>query len=151
MSTSKKSATIDGKAFTTQKALKEYADSIKGKYQIGDTITPADKHFMMELLQKSDQYNSKAPCDKPELALGKALGGTVCWYLIDESSGEKVGISTPHAIRCAFGGSQTIKDCLHEFKQAARETVLPQILKYKQEQMQEGDRYISAISSPITK
>ena len=149
MSNSIKSATINGQVFTTQKALKEYADSIKRKYQIGDIITNADKHFMMELLRKSDQYNIKAPCDEPELALGKALGGTVCWYLIDESSGDKVGISTPHAIRCAFGGTQSIKDCLHEFKQAARETVLPQILRFKQEQLTEGGQYISAISGTL--
>lgn len=149
MTNQKRTANIDGQVFTTQKALKEYADSIKARYQIGDTLTSEDKQFMMELLQKSDQYNSKAPCDEPQLALGKALGGTVCWYLIDESSGEKAGISTPHAIRCAFGGSQTTKDILNEFKQAARETVLPQILKFKQDCVNESGQYVSAISGDL--
>ncbi len=149
MSNSNKCATINGKAFKTQKSLKEYADSIKRKYMAGEIIHSDDKQFMLELLRHSDQFNIKSPSDNPELAVGKALGGTVCWYLINEETGEKAGISTPHAIKCAFGGTASIKDLVYEFKQAARETVVSQINKFKREQVTSNNQYLSAISGEL--
>lgn len=149
MSKSNKCVTINGKAFKTQKSLKEYADSIKRKYTIGEAVSSDDKQFMLALLRQSDQFNIKSPSDNPELAVGKALGGTVCWYLINEATGEKAGISTPHAIKCAFGGSASIKDLVYEFKQAARETVISQINKFKRDQVTSDDKYVSTISGNL--
>ena len=149
MCNSNKSVTINGLVFKTQKSLKEYADFIKSKYTFDDAISSEDKQFMLKLLRQSDQFNIKCPSDNPELAVGKALGGTVCWYLINEVTGEKAGISTPHAIKCAFGGSASIKDLVYEFKQAARETVVSQINKFKRDQVTSDDKYPSAISGAM--
>lgn len=146
---SKTLATIAGKTFTTQKSLKEYADNIKRQYKPGEQVSETDKQFVLDLLKNSDQFHAKSPCDEPELALGKALGGTVCWYLIDESTGEKAGISTPHAIRCAFGARSSIVETMQEFKQASRETILSQVNKFKQDQATATNQFVSAISGDL--
>ena len=145
----KESVLIQGHEFKTQKSLKDYAAAIKAKYSIGECITGNDRDFILEMLKHSDVFYSKVPSDNPAIALGRAEGNTICWYLIDELTGEKSRISTGHAIKCAFNCSDDIKNIVHDFKRAARETIANQIGKFKREQVTSDNRYTSAISGVL--
>lgn len=140
---------IQGHEFKTQNSLKDYAAAIKAKYSIGECITGNDREFILEMLKHSDVFYSKAPSDNPAIALGRAKRNTICWYLIDKVSGEKSQISTGHAIKCAFNCSDDIKNIMHDFKEAARETINNQVAKFKRERVTSDNRYISAISGNL--